>query len=87
MTPIACAILGLGALVIVANWSLAANVLVKKKGTSPVPLFGGLLAFVGCALLPVIGWKLGLIAFVVDPGCWFFAIPFIWAVEQLRERR
>lgn len=88
MTTLGFELLGLGTLLVLANWSLLIGIIVTKKqgGTSFLPLFGGALAFVGCVLLPAVRWQFGLIAFAIDPGCWLLAAPVVWGVQRLRAR-
>jgi hypothetical protein len=88
MTTVALTLLGLGALGVLANWTLLINTLVTKKqeGTSLVLLIGGVLAFAGCLLLPGVRWQLGLIALALDPGCWLLAAPIISALRRLQAR-
>jgi hypothetical protein len=65
---IGCALLGLGGLLWVANWMIVVQCLRTRWHISLLPLFGGLFAFAGCASVPAIGWKLGLVALASDPG-------------------
>lgn len=75
-------LLAVGAFVSLANLALIVRWYVTRTGGSLIPLLGGTLAFVGCALLPV-GWRLGLIAFAIDPSCaWMCA----WAVVAALRR-
>ncbi|HEY5920142.1 MAG TPA: hypothetical protein VIV11_00670 [Kofleriaceae bacterium] len=70
MAIVAYVLLGLGGFFTLCNWLVVVSSASSGRGHSFGPFLGGLLAFAGCALLPAIGWKLGLLAFVVDPGCW-----------------
>ena len=58
---------------------------IARKRSSMVPFIGGLLSFAGCALLPAVGWKLGLLGLVVDPGCALLIVAL--PVDWLRRRR
>ena len=87
MTTTAFVLLGLGAFVTLANWSFVVNTLITKKSSSFVLLAGGVLTFVGCALLPAVGWKLGLFALVIDPGCWILAFPIVWLVRRFHAEK
>ena len=79
-------LLGLGALAIAGYWAAVATS-PPGHGVSSIPLVGGGLVFAGCALVPQIGWKLGLIAIAIDPGCWFpIALPISWLVDRSRRR-
>jgi hypothetical protein len=65
---IGCALLGLGGLLWVANWTIVVLWLRTREHISMLPVFGGVLACAGCALVPALGWKAGLVALASDPG-------------------
>ncbi len=60
------ALVAVGALFCVANWVMAIRYYRTGKGSSMVPL-GGPLALAGCALVPAVGSKIGLLALAADP--------------------
>jgi hypothetical protein len=60
------ALLGFGTLCTVGNWELTVRWLRTRKSGSMIPL-GGPLVLAGCALVPAIGWRIGLGAFALDP--------------------
>ena len=74
MTIAGILLLILGGLFIVGNLSGLVYVAITRSSTSLLPPFGACLAFAGAAMLPAIGWKLGLLAFVLDPICPLYAI-------------
>jgi hypothetical protein len=80
-------LLGLGALISVGNWGLMLRWYIARKYGSMVPFIGGLASFAGCALSPAIGWKLGLLGLVVDPGCALLmvALPIDWVRRRSKE--
>ncbi|MGE3456897.1 MAG: hypothetical protein AB7O24_17435 [Kofleriaceae bacterium] len=80
--------MGPGALVSVLNWILAVSRFIAGSGSSVVPVFGAVIGFVGCALVSAIGWKLGLVALVLDPGCaaGLWVAPVLW-VREVAYRR
>lgn len=87
MTLLAAALLGFGALTALANWQMLVRARRTKRHTSLILLFGACFTFLGYSLLPAIGWRLGLIAFAIDPGGWIVAWPIIWAVQRIRAPR
>lgn len=71
MNMLACALFAAGALVILANWHIAARYWLRRKRGTMVPLFGGLLAAVGMmfsAWEVVSAWA--WLAPVFDLGVW-----------------
>ena len=87
-TVAACILLGIGALNALLNWGGIVAWYTAGKRSSLIPFVGGLFGFAGCALLPPIGWKFGLLALALDPGCSLLApYPFVWMVRRLRSRR
>jgi hypothetical protein len=82
VTIVAWIVLAFGALNILGNLGLLVRCLATGKGGSLIPLLGGVFAFAGCALLPMIGWRLGLLAFAIDPGCAWLAVCAIVAVTR-----
>jgi hypothetical protein len=78
------ALLVLGGLFIVGNLSGLVYAAVTRSSTSLLPPFGGVFAFAGAMMLPVIGWKLGLLALVLDPSCLLLAIFAV--VSRLKRR-
>jgi len=62
-------LLVLGGLVALGNWLCLVASAQSKRHVSMVPFIGGVLAFPGAALVPSIGWKWALLAFVGDPSC------------------
>ena len=80
----AIVLLAFGALNIIGNLGLVVRCCVIGKGASLVPLIGGVFAFAGCALLPMIGWHVGLLAVAIDPGCAWLAV---WVIGVLWRSR
>ncbi|MGE3457011.1 MAG: hypothetical protein AB7O24_18010 [Kofleriaceae bacterium] len=76
-------LLAFGALLSTLTWVCVVNRYMAGSGSSVVPLFGGVFGFVGCALVPAIGWKLGVLAIAVDPGCGLLLVagPILWLDE------
>ena len=84
MTIVAWILLVFGALNVFANYSVLVYAYRTGKGSSLIPLFGGVFAFAGCALLPVIGWRWGLLALAIDPGCSGFVAGALVMLVQSR---
>ena len=63
-----CVLLGLGGLICVANWMIVVQWLWTRRHISMLPLVGGMFAAAGCALVPALGWKAGVVALAIDPG-------------------
>lgn len=78
-------LLGLGAVTSLGNGHLVLRWYLARKTSSLVPFVGGLASFAGCALLPSIGWKYGLLGLVIDPGCAWLLVGV--AVDRVRRRR
>jgi len=72
MAIVGSILLAFGVLNIVGNLGLVVRCIATGKGASLVPLLGGVFAFAGCAIL--IGWRFGLLACVIDPGCAWLVI-------------
>ncbi|HEY5920143.1 MAG TPA: hypothetical protein VIV11_00675 [Kofleriaceae bacterium] len=85
MLALGITLLVLGGLCIIGYW---AAVLTAAEGqyVSPIPLICGGLAFAGCALIPAIGWKLGLLALLIDPGCWCIPWLIVWGLRYVWHR-
>lgn len=81
-----CALLGLGGVFLLANWMVLVECLRKRGHISMIPL-GGPLAFAGCAVVPAIGWRLGLVSLALDPWMVAMAAWPIVATAQLVWRR
>ncbi len=84
-TIVGYVLLVLGGIGMLCNWSIIVTAVITRppRGGSLVPIVGGLFAFVGCALIPALGWKLGLLALVLDPFTW---LMLAWPVLALRSR-
>jgi hypothetical protein len=80
------ALVGVGALAIVANWSLIIGVLVtRRSGVSMIPFVGGLFGMLGLLVLPANGtawWA--WIALVLDPTCVPGVVSHLVHVGRLR---
>ena len=67
---VSAALLLVGGYVSLMNWMVIVNWLRTRKHSSWIPLFGGVLAMLGVALIPIAGarsyWWLPL---VIDWGC------------------
>ena len=81
---VAWILLAFGALNVLANFSVLIRAYRTGKSSSLIPLFGGVFAFAGCALLPMIGWRWGLLALAIDPGCSGFVVGAIVMLVQSR---
>lgn len=69
-------LIALSAIQIVANWLILVRWYTSGRRGSMILLIPGLMGAVGCALVPQIGWKFGLVAIALDPGCFsFLGIP------------
>jgi hypothetical protein len=79
---IGCLLLAFGALLLLGHLSNVIYLLVRRPehGCSFLPPFGAPLAFLGATCIPCIGWKLGLVAFALEPLHWAFAV---FAISRL----
>jgi hypothetical protein len=68
MAIVGYVLVGFGLLCIFCNIAILVAVLRTKKHISTVGPIGALLFLLGS--LPTVGWKLGLLGFVIDPGWW-----------------
>jgi len=88
MTYVGYALLVVGGLHAFCNCTSVVEMRRSNRYASLVPVVGGVLLFAGAALVPAIGWKLGLLGFVVDPGCLFLILHCLFVVARaVRHRR
>lgn len=78
-------VFALGVLLITMNWWCLIASVRTKRHISMVPPLGAVLAFVASTELPI-GWKLGALAFAIDPGFLSMVASFGWMLVR-RERR
>lgn len=72
------AFLVMGCIPILGNWQV-----IIRRGGSFVPFFGGALATLGGAVLPLDGvWRFCWIALLLDPGCGYVLV--LWALRKRR---
>ena len=85
VTVVGYLLLVLGGVATLGNWSIIVWAIIARpaRSSSLVPIVGGLFGFVGCALIPALGWKLGVLAFALDPCTWLL---LAWPVLALRSR-
>jgi hypothetical protein len=78
-------LVAIAGLVTLGNLSVIAHVVIARpaRGSSFVPLIGGSFGFAGCALVPSLGWDVGLIAVALDPFTWALVT---WPLQALRRR-
>jgi hypothetical protein len=86
MQVIAYILLSLSLTVAVVNWILLVRWYLRRKRSTLLLLVGGVLAIAGTVVHPSIQWYWGLLAVVVDPGCFsFLGLPNL--VERLVTKR
>jgi hypothetical protein len=78
-------LLAIGGLATLGNWMLVAHIVIARpaRTISFVPLIGGVFGFAGCALVPGLGWRPGLVAVALDPFTWALVT---WPLQALRQR-
>jgi hypothetical protein len=82
---VAITLLGIGAVFIAYNaWIFWIEIVCKDQGSSVVPIFGGILAGIGIAVLPVAGsWKWAWLPLLIDWG----GLGMLYAVWKERRAR
>src|SRR5256885_1125938 len=58
-----------GAVVSLGNWIGMIHWYTRKQRTSLIPVIGGALGLLGCAVHPGIHWTWGFLALALDPWC------------------
>ena len=87
MTVVGIVLLALGGFLVLGNWVCLAEAWRSRKHVSLIPFIGALLAFAGAALVPPIGWKLGLLAFALDPTWSLWATYGTWWLARRGARK
>lgn len=76
-----------GALTIVMNWVILIRWWVARRRSTMTLVAGGLLGLVGAALCPFVSWKYGLLAILIDPGCFSFLLALFHVPNWYTRRR